>query len=214
MLTFSEAYAITRAYSMVPEVYHRSLWDEVCQLDVEGIPGALVECGCWKGGCVGTMALAHISGGNPWRGVHLFDSFEGLPEPGEQDGDKAKAHVGLCKADLADARTLFRSRVGYPEDLVIYHVGWFENTVPTSDTGPIALLRLDGDWYESTKVCLEHLYQRIAPGGYLVIDDYMAWERCKRAVDEFFQSRERPEAVQVDPCGCPYPLWVGRIREI
>lgn len=180
-----------------------TLWSQVRHLDQTGVPGDLVECGVWKGGSSGMMALAHMRAGTPTRSIHLFDSFEGLPEPDAAvDGAKAvryssnhasgkKESIGKCVGPLEDNQQLMGEIIQYPRDHVVYHKGWFENTIPAlpKTFGPIALLRLDGDWYESTKVCLDHLYDRVAPGGIVVIDDYGHWEGCKKAVDEFFRKR-------------------------
>ncbi len=177
-----------------------TVWQQVRYLDRCGIAGSLVECGTWRGGCVGMMALAHLARGAPAvRAVHLFDSFEGLPEPNaaldgesavEYAGDRgsgALTPIGECVATLDENRALLEGELGYPTALLHYHVGWFEERVPkdADATAPIALLRLDGDWYESTRVCLEHLYARVVRGGVVVIDDYGRWAGARRAVDEY-----------------------------
>ena len=183
-----------------------SLWQQVRYLDRFGIEGSLVECGTWRGGAVGMMALAHLaSRPTPSRELHLFDSFEGLPEPTTKDGAKAASYahgrvggaldtIDACVAPLEDNRALLEGSIGYPKALVTYHRGWFQNTVPAAvrDLGPIALLRLDGDWYESTAVCLADLYPLVPAGGVVVIDDYGHWEGARRAVDEFIDATGEP----------------------
>lgn len=184
-----------------------SLWQQVRYLDRYGIEGAFVECGVWRGGAVGMMALAHRQApGSPRRHLHLFDSFEGLPEPradvdGREAADYARQQAGgqlrpirECVGPLDDNRQLLERDLGYPASLLHYHVGWFEKTVPADadGLGPIALLRLDGDWYESTKICLDHLCARVVRGGVIIIDDYGHWEGCKRAVDEFLAASGEP----------------------
>ncbi|HXO21784.1 MAG TPA: TylF/MycF/NovP-related O-methyltransferase [Thermoanaerobaculia bacterium] len=184
-----------------------SLWQQVRYLDRYAIAGDLVECGVWKGGAAGTMALAHLaSAPRPSRTLHLFDSFEGLPEPSaEKDGAGATRYaadraggmlspIDECVASPADSRELLEGRIHYPPELVVYHVGWFENTIPAAapTLGPIALLRLDGDWYESTRVALVNLYPKVVKGGIVVIDDYGHWEGCRRAVDEFLADLGEP----------------------
>lgn len=193
-----------------------TLWQQVRYVDRASIPGALVECGTWRAGASGMMALAHKASGAPTRNLHLFDSFEGLPEPSaEHDGDRAidyaKGRAGgaltsieACVAPLDDARSLIRDRVGYPALLTHFHVGWFQNTVPIAapTIGPIALLRLDGDWYESTKICLEQLYTSVSSGGVVVIDDYGCWTGCRKATDEFLARLARlPLLCHVDAAG-------------
>ena len=84
-------------------------------------------------------------------------------------------------------RQLLEKTIGYPAELLHYHIGWFQQTVPAVHEliGPIAILRLDGDWYASTKVCLEYLFKNVVKGGIVIIDDYGYYEGCRRAVDEF-----------------------------
>jgi hypothetical protein len=102
--------------------------------------------------------------------------------------------IDACTAPLEDNRALLEGEIGYPTELLTYHPGWFQATVPAAapSLGPIALLRLDGDWYESTAVCLRHLYPLVPPGGVVVIDDYGHWEGARRAVDEFVASLDEP----------------------
>jgi hypothetical protein len=183
-----------------------TLWQQVRYLDRAGIDGCLVECGTWRGGAMGMMALAHLASGPPTRTLHLFDSFEGLPEPdGAKDREMAVAYasgkaggalqsIGRCVGPLEDNQRLLHEIIGYPEALTTYHVGWFQDTVPAAvpGVGVIALLRLDGDWYESTKVCLESLGPRVSSGGIVVIDDYGKWPGCRQAADEFIARLSRP----------------------
>ena len=195
-----------------------SLWQQVCYIDAVKLPGALVECGVWKGGAVGLMALAHMRKGQiPTRHLHLFDSFEGLPEPeAEHDGDLIDAYangrtggqlqsIGKCVGTLPEVEELFTT-IRYPESLLHMHKGWFQTTVPqiAPTMGPIAVLRLDGDWYASTKVCLEHLFDNVVPGGFIILDDYGRWIGSKKATDEFAQQRGfKPFMIRVD-AACYY----------
>jgi predicted O-methyltransferase YrrM len=143
------------------------------------------------------MALAMHNAGKE-RPLHLFDSFEGLPEPTEKDGEQAAAYSGgrnegklstinQCRAGLEEVRHLIVNELHMPEALAHFHVGWFQDTVPADarKLGSIALLRLDGDWYDSTKICLEHLYPLLSPGGIIILDDYFAWQGCRKATDEY-----------------------------
>lgn len=201
-----QAVSIVDDYTMISYERLVTLWQQVRYLDRAEIPGCLVECGTWKGGACGMMALAHLAGEAAMRPIHLFDSFRGLPEPdGERDGDAAVTYaagrasgaltgIGRCMATLEENQRLMREVIGYPEDLTRYHVGWFQQTVPAAaaEVGPIALLRLDGDWYESTKICLDWLGSRVSPGGIVIVDDYGKWAGCRRAVNEFLGRRGRP----------------------
>jgi len=166
------------------------------------IPGDFVECGVWRGGCSAILAQVAVKC-DQHRRTHLFDSFEGLPEPVGADGVEAATHssgktdgklvpIGFCAAPYEVAARLLFDVLKLPTDRVVVHRGWFQETLPSArdSVGPIALLRLDGDWYESTKVVLENLYDSVVPGGYVVIDDYGVWEGCRRAVDEFIEKRE------------------------
>ena len=136
------------------------------------------------------------------RKLHLFDSFEGLPEPREEDGVKAAEYSGgvssgelksvhQCEAGIDVVKNFLFGKLGLSKDDVILHQGWFQNTLPALGESPkkIAVLRLDGDWYESTKVCLDHLYERVAAGGAVILDDYYCWEGCQKATDEFRTAR-------------------------
>ncbi|HMJ71706.1 MAG TPA: TylF/MycF/NovP-related O-methyltransferase [Cyclobacteriaceae bacterium] len=157
-----------------------------------GIDGDLVECGVWRGGMI--AALAETLGRG--RRVHLFDSFEGLPPAKDIDGHAAlewQRNTGAdnyydnCTAEESFARNAMK-RSGH-EDFRIYK-GWFEQTVGSFDGRQIAILRLDGDWYDSTMVCLTHLFPRVAKGGIVILDDYYQWDGCSRAVHDYL-SRER-----------------------
>jgi hypothetical protein len=175
----------------------RALWD-VCETILrKNVPGAFVECGVWKGGSAAIMGLA-LRHAAEARVLHLFDSFEGLPQPGDQDGEAAAVYSGgqsagklasihKCEAGLAEVRSYLIDQLHLPEKQVRFHVGWFQNTIraDASQIGPIAALRLDGDWYESTRICLEHLYPLLSPGGVLILDDYFCWTGCRKATDEF-----------------------------
>jgi hypothetical protein len=122
--------------------------------------------------------------------VWAFDSFEGLPEADAAlDGDEAQDWTGECLGAEDKLREGFR-RFAQPERLHVVK-GWFEDTFPdaVADVGRVALLHADGDWYESVKLTLETFYDRIAPGGYVVLDDYGHWIGAKRATDEFRAAR-------------------------
>lgn len=170
-----------------------SLWWQLDYLDKHQILGALVECGVRQGGAAGMMALAHLANANPpTRHIHLFDSFEPMPEPKEVDGSWAAEQSRLWKLESQKvspdtSRKLLVDLIGYPRAMVTYHVGWFSETLPrdAAEIGSIGMLRLDADLYESTKICLESLYDQIATGGIVVIDDYNYFAGCKTAVDDF-----------------------------
>jgi hypothetical protein len=161
------------------------------------IPGSIVECGVWRGGSSMAMALALIERGDVSREMFLFDTFEGMPPPTELDKDfhgspaldqllsTPKEAAVWCHATLDDVRANM-GRTAYPADKLHFIRGQVEQTIPQPELhAPIAILRLDTDWYESTKHELHQLFPMLAPGGVLIIDDYGHWQGARRAVDEF-----------------------------
>jgi O-methyltransferase len=162
---------------------------------------AVVECGTWKGG----MACGLLAVAPGVRDFHFFDSFEGLPPAEAIDGKKALDWQADTEApdyydnNRAD-RDAFEARVraaARPEQQLFVHQGWFADTLPKTPADlRIAVLRLDGDWYQSTMDCLEHLFDKVAPGGLVIIDDYLDWEGCSRAVHDFLSSRKAGEAIR------------------
>jgi O-methyltransferase len=209
------------AYTMLNFERLATLWEQVRYLDRFAIYGALVECGVWRGGAVAMMACAHLFGSpKPTRPLHLFDSFRGLPQPREVDGQAAiklaggasdgqLQPIGQFAASQEASQEVLEKVVHYPPQLVHYHAGWFQHTVPSdaSAIGEIALLRLDGDFYDSTAICLEHLYPHVVKNGLVVIDDYGDWQGCQRAVDEFLLSQGQPVLLnRVDHLGARY--WI------
>ena len=174
-----------------------------------GIPGDIVECGVWRGGSMQAVALTLIEEGTTDRRLHLFDTFEGMPPPTEKDrrnGTSAeemlashdKDHRIWAIADLDDVQEAMRD-TRYPSDLIELHPGLVEETVPIRAPAQISLLRLDTDWYESTRHELEHLYDRLSPGGVLIIDDYGDWDGARLATEEFLA--RLPEPLLLIPIG-------------
>lgn len=160
------------------------------------LSGDFVELGVARGGCAALMTQVARSGMQK-RNMWLFDSFEGLPEPTTEDfaGKEVKHtgnHVrplpqGSCKGTLEEVKNLFFNVMRFSSDQLYFIQGWFHDTVPVQKQkiSQIAVLRIDGDWYESTKCCLENLYDRVIAGGAVIIDDYQTCFGCKRAVDAF-----------------------------
>lgn len=175
------AFDIARPYTMLSGGQLHNAVEAVRRVDREKIPGALVECGVWRGGCLALMAWL-----SPKRRTWGFDSFQGLPNPETLDGADAVGWGGQLEASEAIVHEVL-AKIGAKAEI---RRGWFVDTIPAAarDIGPIAVLRLDGDFYESTKVCLEHLYAQVSPDGVVIIDDYDRWEGCRIAVDEFLQS--------------------------
>jgi hypothetical protein len=171
------------------------LMEAVRYLAANRIEGAFVECGVWRGGSMMAAMSALLERGETTREFHLFDTFEGMAEPGEKDvmydGQSAKTLMGedkWCVAGLEDVRRNVLS-TGYPKERVHFITGKVEDTIPKYAPERIALLRLDTDWYESTAHELKHLYPRLCDNGVLIIDDYGHWQGARQAVDEYFDKQ-------------------------
>lgn len=214
--------SIVRHNTMLSKRRLVTLYQQVAYCEKYEIPGAFVECGVWKGGAAGIMALANQQTGKERRPLHLFDAFQEICEPDAAvDGERAlrevKQFTGRSGHDkgtlqpltgiydsmggagtLEENRQLLENTIGYPADMLHYHKGWFQETLPTvhEKIGPIAILRLDGDWYASTKICLDYLFDQVVTGGIVIIDDYGTYEGCRRAVDEFIED----EGIQAYLC--------------
>ena len=178
----AELYRTVSAYTMTTPDAVYVLADAVRYLVSNSVPGAMVECGVWRGGSMLTIARTLLDLGRSDVELHLFDTFEGMSEPTERDvlwtGRSAAELLAegedspvWARASLADVQETMRV-VPYPRERVHFVEGKVEDTVPDRAPAEIALLRLDTDWYESTRHELVHLYPRLAPGGILVIDDY------------------------------------------
>lgn len=180
-----------------PRALHHTIeMSEYC-LD-NNIEGDFVECGVFEGAQTCMMAHVLMERGITNRKVHLFDSFEGIPEAGPEDKDQPgigpitngqgrliSSNVAVCGLDRV--KNNMQVRWGIPAKLLVYHKGWFQHTAPTWGCEKIAFLRLDGDLYESYKVCLEHMYSCLTVGGILIIDDW-GYSGVKKAVYDYFAS--------------------------
>ena len=188
----------------------------VCEQD---IPGDIVELGVARGGCAALMASVMFDKylcGRIKRKLWMFDSYEGLPDPTDMDfnselGDGTGNHVrplpkGSCLGQLDEVKDLMFNKNGFPRDRIEFIKGWFDDTVPVTkkEIQQIAILRIDGDWYESTKCCLENLYDKVASGGCIIVDDYQSCYGCRRAVDEFVQNMELNPQIKFDGRGGCY----------
>ncbi len=189
-----------------------ALCESVRYLCDNWIPGAIVECGVWRGGSMMAAARTLIEKGDTTRELHLFDTFSGMVAPGDYDlapdgtpaakrfAEEARGDGGgstWCEASVEEVRAAL-ALTRYPAERIRYVVGRVEDTIPRDAPDRIALLRLDTDWYESTRHELMHLYPRISRGGVLIVDDYGDWQGARRAVDEYFAGRARPLLHRVD----------------
>lgn len=195
-------FAAVKPYTMTSVERVTALVRAVRHVDLTGLPGDFVECGVWRGGSSMAIALALIAIGDTSRHLFLFDTFSGMPPPSTQDVtldgqdaatmlERGEAHPWVvARASLDEVRANVAS-TGYPMDKVHFVEGRVEDTVPAAAPQRIALLRLDTDWYESTKHELVHLYPRVVPHGITIIDDYGHWRGAKAATDEYL-ARLRP----------------------
>ncbi|MDX6693326.1 MAG: O-methyltransferase [Blastocatellia bacterium] len=177
------------------------------------IRGDIVECGVWKGGSMMVVAYTLQSLGDTSRKLYLYDTFAGMSAPTERDrrydGEYADNLLSemekntwlWCYASKDEVAANLQS-TGYPAENVILIEGKVEETIPQTLPDSIALLRLDTDWYESTKHELTHLYPRLARSGVLIIDDYGYWQGAKEATDEYFsQLKMKPLLQRIDDTG-------------
>jgi hypothetical protein len=160
------------------------------------IPGAIVECGVWRGGSMHIVARTLDAIGDTSRELYLFDTFEGMTPPSDKDltfsgkpvadllDSRPKTAKIWAVASLDDVKQGFE-QVPYPTDKIHFIKGPVEETLPEQAPDKIAILRLDTDWYESTRHELLTMYDRLSPGGVLIIDDYGSYQGAKQAVDEF-----------------------------
>jgi hypothetical protein len=194
------------AFTMTGPMRLRALVSAVRYCIDAGIPGAFAECGVWRGGSVLAMLSTLQAVGVDDRDIYLYDTFEGMTEPTEADVSpvappaldtwrEAEAEgserpwgevFGSDVFDEASVRELLLG-TGYPPDRLHFVRGRVEDTIPGEAPERLALLRLDTDWYESTRHEMHHLYPRLATGGVLIIDDYGHWEGARRAVDEYLE---------------------------
>ncbi len=228
-----ESIRVIRKYTMVPYVNLVTLFELTKYCEENQIEGDYVECGVWKGGCVGLMALTNLKyGGESRRTLHLFDAFDDICEPDPvMDGQKAVDDIYYYtkkKGELSGKlepvkgfydplgghgtvvgnKQLLEGLIKYPSEKIRYHVGWFQDTLPKSkDTiQKIAILRLDGDWYESTKICINALFDKVVEGGVIIVDDYGTYEGCKKAITEFIREKELKVFLAYSNSDCRY--WI------
>ena len=185
---FGKLYQQVEPYSMMSYARLKGIYTGACDVLNRGIKGDFVECGTARGGCAALMGLTRAQR-NDSRQIWIFDTFEGLPPPseGDPDYDLAKTREGTCRGEYDEVKGLLEKLDVFKDVKMVK--GLFQDTVPVSDVGAISLLHLDGDWYDSTKVCLDGLYDKVTPGGVIQIDDYGHWAGARKALHEFFDAR-------------------------
>jgi O-methyltransferase len=184
--------SVERIYALIQAVRYVS---------ANTISGAMVECGVWKGGSMAAIARTLIQVQDVGRDLYLFDTFEGMSDPTSRDLEYSGKHASellLENPDLRCADAPLESvrsvlyETGYPKERIQFVQGKVEETIPESAPESISLLRLDTDWYESTKHELVHLFPRLSRGGVLIIDDYGHWRGSRQACDEYFTQNRAP----------------------
>lgn len=170
--------------------------------------GDFVECGVFAGSNPAVMAYALQKHGDRSRRVHLFDSFEGIPHASERDDETITSCVGKGHGELVttgvsacslDAVRGYLRDWGIDESLLVFHPGWFQHTVErdAQAMGPLALLRLDVDLYDSTMACLPHLYPKLVRGGYYISDDYTLTGARNATVAYLASIGERVQPIEI-----------------
>ena len=190
-------YTVTSAQAV------HTLLNAIDFVNARGIPGSVVECGVGKGGSVMAAALKLKALGTQDRDIYLFDTFAGMTEPGDEDlsyrGEPARDQyreqridertTDWCHGSLIEV-TEAVTGTGYDPARLHFIEGKVEDTLPAQAPERIALLRLDTDWYRSTRHELVHLFPRLSPGGVLIIDDYGYWQGARKAVDEYIREND------------------------
>lgn len=213
---FKEMILVVREHTMVGYDGLLGLLSMVKYCEQARFRGEYVEIGAWRGGCAGLMAQAVMRFGSERRNIHAFDSFQGLPQPiagkdfdgfvepmfniTEETAQGKLEPIDHLVASETDLEGLLFDTIGYPRSDLFIHKGWFQHTIPAAakDMGDIAILRLDGDFYESYTIALEHLYPKVLKGGFIIIDDW-ALGGCRKAVMEYFeQNRINPYMWSLD----------------
>ena len=213
---FFPLYEHCRQYTMTSWQRLYSLHSAVRYLVNANIPGNFVECGVWRGGSMMMVALTLLALGRTDKRLYLFDTYEGLPKPDKaldvdvwgnsgleawQEHRKTDQSSDWAYASLEEVRANLGS-TGYPMDKVFFVKGMVEETIPVKAPDNIAMLRLDTDWYSSTRHELEHLYPRLSQNGILIIDDYGHFLGARKATDEYFATLNMPPLLtRVDYAG-------------
>ena len=194
-----DLFNLVSPYTMTSRERVFSLIQAVRYIARHKIPGDVVECGVWKGGSMMAIANILLAEQDRTRDLYLFDTFSGMSEPSEKDRDFSGQDAAelleissnadnwiWCNAPLEGVQSVMNT-TGYDQSKIHFVQGKVEDTLPASAPGKIALLRLDTDWYESTRHELIHLFPRLSINGVIIIDDYGYWQGAKKAVDEYFQ---------------------------
>nr|CRH05955.1 putative Macrocin-O-methyltransferase [Candidatus Magnetococcus massalia] len=181
---FSHFYQKIHGYTYCCNTRLRALYDALHTIEAQKVKGDVVECGTARGGSAALMGLTLTSLGSE-RSLWLYDSFEGIPAPTQNDPDLeiAQHYAGDFQGELDQVQALF-SQLKI-EGRTEFVKGLFDETLPAAQVEQIALLHIDGDWYDSIMITLESLYDRVSIGGVIQLDDYGYWEGARKAVHDF-----------------------------
>lgn len=192
--------AAVRPFTMTTAAGLATTLHAINHVTTNNIPGDFAECGVWRGGCMMMAAQALLAYGDTTRKLYLYDTFEGMPRPTEHDKtlDGYSAPIWYeemkadgrewCYASFDQVRSNLLS-TGYPAEKIIFVQGKVEETIPATIPSRLAFLRLDTDWYESTKHELQHLFPLLDSRGALILDDYGHWQGARKAIDDYFRER-------------------------
>jgi O-methyltransferase len=194
----------SRADSMIGLRRMDNLQHSIQTVIEEEVPGDLIETGVWRGGATIFMRAVLKVFADSTRKVWVADSFQGLPapDPARYPADGVESFTGLLRAGVDQVRHNFE-RYGLLDDRVEFLVGWFKDTLPQAPIERLAVLRLDGDMYESTWQAIEALYPKLSPGGFCIVDDYGSHaSQCGQAIDEYRRAhRITDEIIDIDGYG-------------
>ena len=215
-----EVWRSIEPYTMTSKERVVSLIRAVQYVERNRIPGAFVECGVWRGGSMMAVARTLLAAGTSDRELFLFDTYRGMSQATDVDVDLFRRSAAPVLAELRKRPVeeqienelvaqcpleIVRANVtstGYPQDKLHFVEGRVEDTIPKYAPSNVALLRLDTDWYESTRHELIHLFPRLSSRGILIIDDYGHWQGARLAVDEYFErTREQVFLSRIDYTG-------------
>ena len=185
-MKLEEPYNTVFPFTQAHEVRQHNLVRLADLVVKDHVPGGIVECGVLDGGTAALMAWASRTA-QPAREMHLFDAWQGLPETTADDGVAAAKWTGEVVGSPTRVQAIMR-KLGVPLERVTFHRGWFDQTFPTVDVRPVALVHVDCDFYEPTKLCLEKWYPVLSPGGFMQFDDYAGFSGCQKAVDQFLSA--------------------------
>jgi len=212
---YSELIKFVKPFTMTSNSSLISLIDAVEYTIKNNISGSIVECGVWKGGSMMAVVKTLIKMNSNDRDLYLFDTFTGMTQPSKLDVGVGTAEKAVdifnkektgedtsnwIRASINEVKKNF-ANLDYNQKKIHFIEGKVEETIPKNSPDKIALLRLDTDWYESTKHELIHLFPKLSRGGIIIIDDYDDWEGCRKAVDEYIINEKIPLLLSKIPNG-------------